>query len=600
MTPKKFMLKEAWQTFWLWLRGPLDRWRYAILSRHLGIPENILKGRERGFVILQIDGLSCSMLRRAMARGQAPFLKRLVTRRGYRFRPLFIGLPTSTPAVQFGLFHGDNFGIPGFRWLEKREQVYVDFGNPLSAGWVEERMAARVRPGLLTYGSCYTSLITGGAKRAVFTTSTLSQYRLFSGLRQFDLFLAGLLSPYYALATFTEGCRQWWLEFTLQLRLWRRTGRFTFHDYFPLMRIIAHVIFRNWTTFGVRLDIFRGVPAIYANFIGLDDVAHHHGAKHPHLWGIIKDIDRSIRQIDQAIRQQKHRPYDLFILSDHGIAPSVPFEERFGVTLERLVRDLVGREVFIPQPHPEVSRRIAALLAELAALEERVARRYRPLVVQAARFLIRRLPREQERFDWEHLKDLTLTFSSAFAHLYLHVAPERLKLSEIAALYPRLIPGLLEHPGIGGLLVLTEDGPYLLTRAVEVALGDGDSRSPRLPRALDDHREHARYLARQLAYLGSMPNVGDVVIFGAYLADRGVVINFEGHRGTHGTYQAEQLDAFFISPPHVDWRIEGVTNSKDLYPLFWNDYAAAWLEGGVTPVDGSSGTIGRIKAATSS
>src|SRR2546427_9376613 len=115
------MPKESQSGFLARLVEPFHRWRYALLSRHLGIPENLLRGQERGLIIVQIDGLGFHMLRRAMARGSAPFLRRLVTKRHYRFRPLFLGMPTSTPAVQFGLMHGDNFGIPGFRWFEKQE-----------------------------------------------------------------------------------------------------------------------------------------------------------------------------------------------------------------------------------------------------------------------------------------------------------------------------------------------------------------------------------------------------------------------------------------------------------------------------------------------
>jgi len=48
---------------------------------------------------------------------------------------------------------------------------------------------------------------------------------------------------------------------------------------FPLTRAFTHVLFRELTTLGIRLDIFRGVPAIYANYIGYDEVAHHLGPR---------------------------------------------------------------------------------------------------------------------------------------------------------------------------------------------------------------------------------------------------------------------------------------------------------------------------------
>ena len=44
-----------------------------------------------------------------------------------------------------------------------------------------------------------------------------------------------------------------------------------------LFQIVASVVFRELQTFGVLLDIYRRVPAIYANFYGYDDVAHQLG-----------------------------------------------------------------------------------------------------------------------------------------------------------------------------------------------------------------------------------------------------------------------------------------------------------------------------------
>ena len=55
---------------------------------------------QRRLLIVQIDGLSRAVLEEAMARGRAPFLARLVRRRGYLMAPMCAGLPTSTPAFQ--------------------------------------------------------------------------------------------------------------------------------------------------------------------------------------------------------------------------------------------------------------------------------------------------------------------------------------------------------------------------------------------------------------------------------------------------------------------------------------------------------------------
>ena len=44
-----------------------------------------------------------------------------------------------------------------------------------------------------------------------------------------------------------------------------------------LRRAITNVAFREIATQGCLLDIARGVPFVYLNFSGYDEVAHHRG-----------------------------------------------------------------------------------------------------------------------------------------------------------------------------------------------------------------------------------------------------------------------------------------------------------------------------------
>ena len=111
-----------------------------------------------------------------------------------------------------------------------------------------------------------------------------------------------------------------------------------------LFQIVASVVFRELQTFGVLLDIYRRVPAIYANFYGYDDVAHQLGPLDGETERVLRGIDGRIREIDATRRRfADRRPYDLFVLSDHGMSPCTPFQERYGETLGQFMASLAAK-----------------------------------------------------------------------------------------------------------------------------------------------------------------------------------------------------------------------------------------------------------------
>jgi len=103
--------------------------KYATLARRLGLPRAPRSSR-RGFVIIQIDGLSHDGLCAAMERGYAPYLARLVRRGEYTLQPWRAGLPSNTMAVQAGIMFGHSDEIPAFRWYDKRSGQMVTCACP--------------------------------------------------------------------------------------------------------------------------------------------------------------------------------------------------------------------------------------------------------------------------------------------------------------------------------------------------------------------------------------------------------------------------------------------------------------------------------------
>ena len=102
---------------------------------------------------------------------------------------------------------------------------------------------------------------------------------------------------------------------------------------------------RQLFTLLVSADLYRGVPAIYVNFLDYDVFSHAFGPADRLAFRALRRVDRSIQQLARVIRRIPEMGYDLYILSDHGQAPTRPFHRvTRGITIERVVRDALGVE----------------------------------------------------------------------------------------------------------------------------------------------------------------------------------------------------------------------------------------------------------------
>ena len=151
------------------LQRALDR--FVRRLRHGGAPE---ASERRRFLIVQIDGLSRTVLEQALAEGRMPFLRRLLKRHGHRLTPMCVGLPTSTPAFQISAMYGVRPDIPGFHYHDKRRHADVYFPRRGDAAIVEEAHA-RGRRGILAQGSAYGCVFTGGALNNLFSFAMLKR-----------------------------------------------------------------------------------------------------------------------------------------------------------------------------------------------------------------------------------------------------------------------------------------------------------------------------------------------------------------------------------------------------------------------------------------
>ena len=448
--------RQAWVRF--------QRWRYRLLARWLGVAPTG-GGAEPCVVFCQIDGLGAQRLEAALRAGYLPFLRQLIERHGYQAQRWRCGVPADTPPVQGALLYGRNDQIPGFYWLDKRTGRWQSCLNPLHAALVEERLNHR-GAALLADGSSYANMFAGGATRTLFTTSTAFHEPL-AGRRHLAALLTFLaLRPGRALRVAADVGAE--LAAETADRVWAiRSGRPRRPEGpFPLVRVLVTVLLRELTVTAARLDLTLGVPALYVNFVGYDLVGHHSGPDSPNALATLRGIDRAIRRIAEA-RAWAPRPYELIVLSDHGLTPSRPFEQLAGRPFARFVAELAGAPPDDARPVGGAAeqRYLFRSLPYLRLLMLR-ADELEPLGEKRRVRLLGRLGRWLNRgaLDWEDAS-VAVTVGGSLAHVYFRERAERLTLEQIERLRPGLVRRLLEHPGVGLIIVRSRGNLLALGRS---------------------------------------------------------------------------------------------------------------------------------------
>jgi hypothetical protein len=494
---------------------------------------------EPGVVFIQIDGLAHPILEDHLRAGRTPHLAKWLSSGGMsldRWEPL---LPTQTSASQAGILHGNNDGIPGFRWWDKTTQRLIVSNHPQDAREIMRRVSNG--QGLLAKGGASIgNLLSGDAPRSFLTAATLDDpAREIRRSHVLDWFF---ISPYsyvrWTLLSIGEVIKE-----LVQARAAARSeprGPRAFP--YPLARAATNVLLRHLSTALVIEEIWRRTSPIYVDFVDYDEIAHHSGPDRVESRDAVKGLDKIIGIIERAALDAP-RPYRFVVLSDHGQSPGAMFAQRYGKPLEALVQELAGERVKVQgaTAHVEHWGRISPLLSEASGINGMTR------TITSARF--RRHAGATD--DAEKPSDIVVAASGNLAHVSFPGAPGRATRETIDAAYPELLDGLVRHPGIGFVMVRE------LGRGAVVHGGGGTHR-------LDDGRVDgvdplARFGATAtdgLRRVDAMAECGDLVIVSAFDLQSGEVAPFEDQIGSHGGLGGMQGDAFVLHP--AEWRIEAL------------------------------------------
>ncbi|WP_182524776.1 phage holin family protein [Nocardioides dongkuii] len=499
-----------------------------------------------GLLVVQLDGVPFPVLRWAVQAGGVPTIRRWVTSGAYHLREWTPQLPCTTPASQLGLLHGTVAGIPGFRWYDRELGRVLVANHPADARLIEER-ASNGRGLLCEDGVSISNLFSGDAENALLTMSRAS-VRLGSpqtrrALAWFMLTPTGFTRS--LTRTVGEVAKERW-QAHAQAR-YEVVPRVRRSWTFALLRAVTNVLLRDLNTALIAEEMQRGRKVIYVDYVDYDEVAHHAGLFRHESLAVLEGLDRVLAQLE-LLTEHAARRYRLVVVSDHGQSQGQPFADRYGLELSALCTELMGEGVHSYEETDEGWSRAHALVQDIG--EEGVAGR----LTAPAR---RRIDRERESDGrGGHAPGHAVVLGSGNLGLFYVPGETRQSLHTLTARWPRLLPGLCEHPGVGFVAGIDEHGvpwAYGDGGRVDLASGAVIGTDP-----LGRFGEHARRLLLR-AVLD--PKAPDLYVNSSLDEPTLDIAAFEELVGAHGGLGGWQDSAVLLAPQDlagsVPERVEG-------------------------------------------
>jgi hypothetical protein len=327
--------------------------------------------------------------------------------------------------------------------------------------------------------------------------------------------------------------------------------------------------------------MMAGRPVVYTTFLAYDEVAHHSGIERPDTLAVLRKVDRQIARVAAAAADAP-RPYRLVVLSDHGQSQGATFLQRYGITLEELVRSACeGAE----DVHADAGREDDAAAYLGASLTE--LGRDDTVAARGARRAAKRLEEEKKEVGTEvdGLPDLSVMASGNLGLISFPREPGRVTLERLEQLHPRLVQELRDHPGIAFVMVRSErHGTVALGRdgVHHLASGHVEGEDPLAPFG----PEAARHLRRT----DSFPHCPDLMVNSTYWDETGEVAAFEELVGSHGGMGGTQSHPFVLHPSDLPWPDEPVVGAEHVHRILTGWLAALGHDGYVTPAGDAPGS----------
>lgn len=490
--------------------------------------------RQAGMLVVQLDGVAAPVLREAIEAGLAPNIQRWLSTGGHTLEEWWARIPSTTPASQAGLLHGDSSQIPAFRWWDRDLGRLVVTNHPEDAALVEQRLTTG--KGLLAGGGTAVSTMFSGDAATAFVVMSRSRTKgPDGGLGPGPAYVRFFASPFVLARAVTVSVGEMLKELyqAHRQRVREVEPRISRSGWYVVLRGITNVLLRDLNTSLVAEALLRGAPTIYVDLVDYDEIAHHAGPTRPESLRSLEGLDRVLGTLERVVAVAP-RDYEIVVLSDHGQALGATYEQLGGETLLDSVR---------------------ALMAEPAAdgVESSTGEDWGLLnaLVNSALNLSRGSTvlgpdqgRPKKPAEAGDLPDVVTVGSGNLGLVWFPQVPHRLTLEEFQERWPGLVTGLAERPGVGvvvvdtlasGLVAIGPRGLVLLEQPGAEPEGE-DPLAPYGPRGHADLLRAAR-----------LTHTGDLLLIST-VTDRGHIHAFEGQVGSHGGIGGAQNHAFLLHP----------------------------------------------------
>lgn len=509
-----------------------------------------------GILFLEIDGLSIDTLRMALDKGMMPTLKKWLDSESHKLISWETDFTSQTGAMQTGILMGSNDDIPAYRWWDRKLGKMIMSGNPKDAKEIEARLSSG--KGLLANGGASRgNMFSGDASESLFTMSSMLNNKRGRG----PGFYFYLFNPYVVarlISRFVIEIIKEWYEAGAQKRRHKngsKTDRYIVsarNPAYALLRAFMGPFLQDLTTYAVISDVMRGVPAVYALYAGYDDLGHFAGMRAKESFEALHETDRYFKRIERSL-EYAPRPYHIVILSDHGQSEGPTFKAAHKESLDELVKRLIGEgEVLGAMDTNEAWDNLNAVLTESTKGENRMAKFARKILAKKDKGGAVQVgpERDQKEILIEQTKaavaNVVIFGSGSSGLIYFKDAKKRMTLEEINKKHPRLIQGLVKHPGIGLVIVKTKTGKTKVYGDIKVYGANAQ-----------------KHIDRETKFV----DCPDIIVCTKFNPKTEELAGFENQVSHHGGLGGPQTRPFILYPSELSYDNKPIVWATSVYKL---------------------------------
>ena len=525
-----------------------------------------------GFLFLEIDGLSETLLKRAVEKGKMPTLERWLQNGSHKILGWETDFSSQTGAMQAGILMGNNRGIPAYRWWDRQKGRLVVSGLPSDAKYIEETLSDG--SGLCSNGGASRgNMFSGDAAESLFTISTMLNPNRSRG----PGFYFYLVNPYVIIRLLTRFFLEVFTEWAQAF--WQRVKRYPYrvssrNFFYSFIRGFMSPLLQDLSTYATISDMVRGLPAIYVLYAGYDDISHYAGMHSVEAYNALYGIDEYLARIEKTL-QFTPRPYHIVVLSDHGQSFGKTFKSAHGLNLDDLVGKLINKDVsfLAAMDTNEAWDNLNALINESIYTNSRTAKMIQRTLSNKMRSGAIQLGPERkmsDRISAAESGGQVLVLASGCAGLiYFTDSKQRLTYEQIQDSYPELIFGLINHTGIGFVLVKSElYGAMVIGKAGVHYLSDDKIEG------IDPLQNYGHYAHEHLKRQSSFENCPDLLVNSVFDPITQEISAFENQVSHHGGLGGLQNYPFLFYPSGFEISETPIIGAQSVYRIL-----RKWREG---------------------